>query len=432
MTSNHIDLITLGCSKNLVDSERIIKMFESVGYYVKHNPLKITSKIVIINTCGFIGDAKEESINMILECVSAKQKGQVWQIYVMGCLSERYRKELPREIPEVDCWYGKFDWENLIKDISGKQHDINTFERKLSTPSHYAYIKIAEGCNRFCSFCAIPLITGRYKSRKIEDILHEVKLLVKQGVKEFNIIAQDLSYYGIDIYGSQKLALLIDEMAQIQGVEWIRLHYAYPAQFPIDLLDVMQKHNNICKYLDIALQHSSDKVLSNMRRHINEEETIELLDKIRKKIPGIHIRTTLMVGFPGEDNTEFENLLTFVKKQKFDRMGAFAYCEEEDTYAAKYLTDNIPDEIKQSRLDQLMSIQEEIAYDLNKAKVGQILKVIIDAEDDDYYIGRTEFDSPEVDPEVLIKKSKKLTIGNFYKVKIVEAMPFELIAIIVD
>lgn len=432
MTSNHIDLITLGCSKNLVDSERIIKMFESVGYYVKHNPLKITSKIVIINTCGFIGDAKEESINMILECVSAKQKGQVWQIYVMGCLSERYRKELPREIPEVDCWYGKFDWENLIKDISGKQHDINTFERKLSTPSHYAYIKIAEGCNRFCSFCAIPLITGRYKSRKIEDILHEVKLLVKQGVKEFNIIAQDLSYYGIDIYGSQKLALLIDEMAQIQGVEWIRLHYAYPAQFPIDLLDVMQKHNNICKYLDIALQHSRDKVLSNMRRHINEEETIELLDKIRKKIPGIHIRTTLMVGFPGEDNTEFENLLTFVKKQKFDRMGAFAYCEEEDTYAAKYLTDNIPDEIKQSRLDQLMSIQEEIAYDLNKAKVGQILKVIIDAEDDDYYIGRTEFDSPEVDPEVLIKKSKKLTIGNFYKVKIVEAMPFELIAIIVD
>ena len=432
MTSNHIDLITLGCSKNLVDSERIIKMFESVGYYVKHNPLKITSKIVIINTCGFIGDAKEESINMILECVSAKQKGQVWQIYVMGCLSERYRKELPREIPEVDCWYGKFDWENLIKDISGKQHDINTFERKLSTPSHYAYIKIAEGCNRFCSFCAIPLITGRYKSRKIEDILHEVKLLVKQGVKEFNIIAQDLSYYGIDIYGSQKLALLIDEMAQIQGVEWIRLHYAYPAQFPIDLLDVMQKHNNICKYLDIALQHSSDKVLSNMRRHINEEETIELLDKIRKKIPGIHIRTTLMVGFPGEGNTEFENLLTFVKKQKFDRMGAFAYCEEEDTYAAKYLTDNIPDEIKQSRLDQLMSIQEEIAYDLNKAKVGQILKVIIDAEDDDYYIGRTEFDSPEVDPEVLIKKSKKLTIGNFYKVKIVEAMPFELIAIIVD
>ena len=432
MTSNHIDLITLGCSKNLVDSERIIKMFESVGYYVKHNPLKIASKIVIINTCGFIGDAKEESINMILECVSAKQKGQVWQIYVMGCLSERYRKELPREIPEVDCWYGKFDWENLIKDISGKQHDINTFERKLSTPSHYAYIKIAEGCNRFCSFCAIPLITGRYKSRKIEDILHEVKLLVKQGVKEFNIIAQDLSYYGIDIYGSQKLALLIDEMAQIQGVEWIRLHYAYPAQFPIDLLDVMQKHNNICKYLDIALQHSSDKVLSNMRRHINEEETIELLDKIRKKIPGIHIRTTLMVGFPGEDNTEFENLLTFVKKQKFDRMGAFAYCEEEDTYAAKYLTDNIPDEIKQSRLDQLMSIQEEIAYDLNKAKVGQILKVIIDAEDDDYYIGRTEFDSPEVDPEVLIKKSKKLTIGNFYKVKIVEAMPFELIAIIVD
>lgn len=432
MTSNHIDLITLGCSKNLVDSERIIKMFESVGYYVKHNPLKITSKIVIINTCGFIGDAKEESINMILECVSAKQKGQVWQIYVMGCLSERYRKELPREIPEVDCWYGKFDWENLIKDISGKQHDINTFERKLSTPSHYAYIKIAEGCNRFCSFCAIPLITGRYKSRKIEDILHEVKLLVKQGVKEFNIIAQDLSYYGIDIYGSQKLALLIDEMAQIQGVEWIRLHYAYPAQFPIDLLDVMQKHNNICKYLDIALQHSSDKVLSNMRRHINEEETIELLDKIRKKIPGIHIRTTLMVGFPGEDNTEFENLLTFVKKQKFDRMGAFAYCEEENTYAAKYLTDNIPDEIKQSRLDQLMSIQEEIAYDLNNAKVGQILKVIIDAEDDDYYIGRTEFDSPEVDPEVLIKKSKKLTIGNFYKVKIVEAMPFELIAIIVD
>lgn len=428
MNTNKINLITLGCSKNLVDSERVIKMFEKIGFSTSHNPQEITGDIVIINTCGFIGDAKEESINTILEYVHAKQNGHISKLYVMGCLSQRYREELSCEIPEVDKWYGKFDWEQIVSDISSKNNQISDFDRAITTPSHYAYVKIAEGCNRFCAFCAIPLITGRYKSRSIESILNEIKLLVSQGVKEFNIIAQDLSYYGIDLYGSQRLPQLIDEIAQIKGVEWVRLHYAYPTQFPLELLDVMAKHDNVCKYLDLALQHSSDIVLNNMKRHITHDETIKLVNLIREKVPGIHLRTTLMVGFPGEDDCEYNKLIDFTKTMKFERMGAFSYCEEEDTYAAKNYNDVISSDTKESRLNNLMAIQENISYEINQSKIGNIYKVIIDNEEDDFYIGRTEYDSPEVDQEVLIKKSSKLKIGNFYNVKITDALAFDLIA----
>lgn len=431
MNTKFIDLVTLGCSKNLVDSERVIKMFERVNYKVIHNPNKINSKIVIINTCGFISDAKEESINTILEYVNAKKRKQISHLYVMGCLSQRYLEDLKLEIPEVDKWYGKFDWENIISDITKQTPQIRKSERAVTTPSHYAYVKIAEGCNRFCAFCAIPLITGRYKSRPIEEILDEIRNLVQNGVKEFNIIAQDLSYYGLDLYKKQELPRLIDSIATIPGVEWIRLHYAYPNQFPMELLDVMSKHDNICKYLDIALQHSSNIVLDKMHRNITNEETENLLAIIRKKVPGIHLRTTLMVGFPGESIDEYNHLLAFTKQQRFERMGAFAYCEEDDTYAAKNYNDEISQEEKEARLNQLMSIQENISLELNESKVGKTYKVIIDSEEENYYIGRTEFDSPEVDPEVLIEKTQPLHIGSFYNVKIKAAMPFDLIAEIV-
>lgn len=431
MNTKFIDLVTLGCSKNLVDSERVIKMFERVNYKVIHNPNKINSKIVIINTCGFISDAKEESINTILEYVNAKKRKQISHLYVMGCLSQRYLEDLKLEIPEVDKWYGKFDWESIISDITKQTPQISNSERAVTTPSHYAYVKIAEGCNRFCAFCAIPLITGRYKSRPIEEILDEIRNLVHNGVKEFNIIAQDLSYYGLDLYKKQELPRLIDSIATIPGVEWIRLHYAYPNQFPMELLDVMSKHDNICKYLDIALQHSSNIVLDKMHRNITNEETENLLEIIRKKVPGIHLRTTLMVGFPGESIDEYNHLLAFTKQQRFERMGAFAYCEEDDTYAAKNYNDEISQEEKEARLNQLMSIQENISLELNESKVGKTYKVIIDSEEENYYIGRTEFDSPEVDPEVLIEKTQPLHIGSFYNVKIKAAMPFDLIAEIV-
>lgn len=428
MARKRINVITLGCSKNLVDSERILKLFEQAGFDACHEADVKRGDIVVINTCGFIGDAKEESINTILEYAELKQQAKISSLYVMGCLSQRYGDELKIEIPEVDCWYGKFNWHQLVGDLSNKYPAISCYDRVITTPSHYAYIKIAEGCNRFCSFCAIPLITGRYTSRPIEEILDETRLLVSRGVKEFNIIAQDLSSYGLDIYGEMRLAELIDRMADIEGVKWIRLHYAYPAQFPMDILDVMARRDNVCKYLDIALQHSSDVVLANMRRHITKAETEALLDKIRAKVPNIHIRTTLMTGFPGEGEAEFEELKQFVIEQRFERMGAFAYCEEDDTYGAKHFNDEIPDEIKQSRLDELMKIQEQISLETNEKKVGQILNVIIDREEDDYYIGRTEWDSPEVDPEVLIKKSVTLTRGEFYRVKVLQALPFELIA----
>lgn len=426
MVKNRVDIITLGCSKNLVDSEHLMRQFEAAGYEVRHDAEKVTGEIVVINTCGFIGDAKEESINMILNFVAAKAKKKIKKLYVMGCLSERFMTELAGEIPEVDKFYGKFDWNKLLDDLGKEYVPDLRLERILTTPSHYAYIKIAEGCNRMCSYCAIPIITGHYQSRPMEDIIEEIEMLVRKGVKEFQIIAQDLTYYGMDIYKKFCIAELVDRIASVPGVEWVRLHYAYPARFPYDLLPVMRKHANVCKYLDIALQHISDNMLRMMHRHVTKEETYELLSRIREEVPGIHIRTTLMVGHPGEGESDFEELKEFVRKARFERMGAFAYSEEEGTFSAEHYSDNIPEEVKQRRLDELMAIQEEIAAEINVSKVGQEMKVIIDREEEEYYIGRTEFDSPEVDPEVLIGKEKPLIIGDFYNVRITDAQAFDL------
>jgi len=429
MARKKVNIISLGCSKNLVDSERLMRMLQDVGLEVVHEPEQVSpDDIVVINTCGFIGDAKEESVNTILEWVDAKEHGQISSVYVMGCLSERYAKDLPVEIPSVDGWYGKTDWPGLVTHLAKKFPATAPFDRVITTPRHHAYLKIAEGCDRFCSFCAIPLITGRYKSRPVEEVIAEVKMLVSRGVKEFNVIAQDLTNYGNDIYGHNSIARLIDSIAQVPGVEWIRLHYAYPAGFPVDLLDVMARHDNICKYLDIALQHVSDIVLGNMRRHITGSETRQLLALIRERVPGIHIRTTLMVGFPGEGEAEFKELMDFVKEQRFERMGAFAYCEEDDTYGANHFTDDVPEDVKQARLDRIMELQESISMELQESKVGTVMQVIIDREDADYYVGRSQYDSPEVDPEVLVRKNRKLSIGDFYSVRIMEAYPYELIA----
>lgn len=432
MDKKRIDVISLGCSKNLVDSERLLKQLELSGFQAFHNSDNVDGDIVIINTCGFIGDAKEESINTILTYAEAKNEGRIKELYVMGCLSERYRDDLLAEIPEIDRIYGKFDWVNIVSDIIKRNPATMPYDRVITTPSHYTYLKIAEGCNRFCAFCAIPLITGRYKSRPIEEILEEVRMLVGKGVKEFNVIAQDLSSYGLDIYKRLALPELIDRMAEIDGVKWIRLHYAYPSEFPYEILDVMARHSNVCNYLDIALQHINDDVLKNMRRHITKEETLALIRTIREKVPGIHIRTTLMVGFPGETEDAFNELKEFVREAKFERMGAFAYCEEDDTYAAKNFSDSIPQEVKESRLEEIMTIQEDVALESNQSKIGKTMTVVIDREEPDYFVGRTEFDSPEVDPEVLIDKDNRLTVGNFYDVEITDALPFELMARLKD
>ncbi len=432
MDKKRIDVISLGCSKNLVDSERLLKQLELSGFQAFHNSDNVDGDIVIINTCGFIGDAKEESINTILTYAEAKNEGRIKELYVMGCLSERYRDDLLAEIPEIDRIYGKFDWVNIVSDIIKRNPAIMPYDRVITTPSHYTYLKIAEGCNRFCAFCAIPLITGRYKSRPIEEILEEVRILVGKGVKEFNVIAQDLSSYGLDIYKRLALPELIDRMAEIDGVKWIRLHYAYPSEFPYEILDVMARHSNVCNYLDIALQHINNDVLKNMRRHITKEETLALIRTIRGKVPGIHIRTTLMVGFPGETEDAFNELKEFVREAKFERMGAFAYCEEDDTYAAKNFSDSIPQEVKESRLEKIMAIQEDVALESNQSKIGKTMTVVIDREEPDYFVGRTEFDSPEVDPEVLIDKDDRLTVGNFYDVEITDALPFELMAKLKD
>lgn len=432
MDKKRIDVISLGCSKNLVDSERLLKRLELSGFKAFHNSDNVEGDIVVINTCGFIGDAKEESINTILTYAEAKNEGRIKELYVMGCLSERYRDDLLAEIPEIDRIYGKFDWVNIVSDIIKRNPATMPYDRVITTPSHYTYLKIAEGCNRFCAFCAIPLITGRYKSRPIEEILEEVRMLVGKGVKEFNVIAQDLSSYGLDIYKRLALPELIDRMAEIDGVKWIRLHYAYPSEFPYEILDVMARHSNVCNYLDIALQHINNDVLKNMRRHITKEETLALIRTIREKVPGIHIRTTLMVGFPGETEDAFNELKEFVREAKFERMGAFAYCEEDDTYAAKNFSDSIPQEVKESRLEEIMTIQEDVALESNQSKIGKTMTVVIDREEPDYFVGRTEFDSPEVDPEVLIDKDDRLTVGNFYDVEITEALPFELMAKLKD
>lgn len=428
MKRNTIHIISLGCSKNLVDSERLIRQLQVNGYTVVHNPDVVDADIAVVNTCGFISDAQEESINTILQLGEAKRQGRIRHLYVMGCLAERFMAQLIDELPEVDKFYGKFNWNQLLTDLGKTYRKELEHERFLTTPPHYTYLKISEGCNRFCAFCAIPLITGRHTSVPIPQLLKEVKLLAAKGVKEFNVIAQDLSSYGKDLYGRLALPELIEQMAAIDGVEWIRLHYAYPTEFPYDILPVMAKHPNVCSYLDIALQHISDKVLTNMRRHISKAETLALIDRLRHEVPNLHLRTTLMVGFPGEGDEEFQELLDFVRQTRFERMGAFAYSQEDGTYAAKHLTDVIPDAVKQQRLQQLMELQEEISMDIQQKKVGKTLRVIIDREEDDYYVGRTEWDSPEVDPEVLVNKDKPLKIGEFYNVTVTEAMPFELYA----
>ena len=427
MKKNQIDIVTMGCSKNLVDSETLMKLFEDNGYHCVHDPKRPQGEIAVINTCGFIEDAKQESIDTILEFIQAKEEGRLRKLYVMGCLSQRYQKELEAEMPEVDKFYGKFNYKELLKELGKADVPACSGTRHLTTPHHYAYIKISEGCNRRCAYCAIPIITGKHVSRPMDEILDEVRQLVADGVKEFQIIAQELTYYGVDLDGKHHITDLISRMADIPGVKWIRLHYAYPNQFPLDLLDVMREKPNVCKYLDIALQHISDNMLNRMHRHVSKQETIELLKTIRERVPGIHIRTTLMVGFPGETQEDFHELLEFVRTQRFERMGAFAYSEEEGTYSANNYKDDVPAEVKQRRLDELMILQQEISAEVEAEKVGKMLKVIIDRKEGDYYIGRTEFCSPEVDPEVLIKAGeKRLRVGCFYNVKITQSEEFDL------
>ena len=427
MKKNQIDIVTMGCSKNLVDSETLMKLFEDNGYHCVHDPKRPQGEIAVINTCGFIEDAKQESIDTILEFIQAKEEGRLRKLYVMGCLSQRYQKKLEAEMPEVDKFYGKFNYKELLKELGKAEVPACSGTRHLTTPHHYAYIKISEGCNRRCAYCAIPIITGKHVSRPMDEILDEVRQLVADGVKEFQIIAQELTYYGVDLDGKHHITELISRMADIPGVKWIRLHYAYPNQFPLDLLDVMREKPNVCKYLDIALQHISDNMLNRMHRHVSKQETIDLLKTIRERVPGIHIRTTLMVGFPGETQEDFHELLEFVRTQRFERMGAFAYSEEEGTYSANNYEDDVPAEVKQRRLDELMILQQEISAEVEAEKVGKILKVIIDRKEGDYYIGRTEFCSPEVDPEVLITAGeKRLRVGCFYNVKITQSEEFDL------
>ena len=422
-----IDIISLGCSKNLVDSETLMGLMEANGYQCTHDSDDPQGEIVVVNTCGFINDAKEESINTILEFAQAKTEGRIEKLFVMGCLSERYLADLEREIPEVDGWYGKFNYKKLLKDLKGEDFAVCEGKRHITTPRHYAYIKISEGCDRHCAYCAIPLITGKHQSRPMQEILDEVRYLVSQGTKEFNVIAQELTYYGVDLDGKQHIAELIEQMSDIPGVEWIRLHYAYPTHFPWDLLRVIREKQNVCKYLDIALQHVSDNMLTRMRRHVTKEETYDLVRRMREEVPGIHIRTTLMVGFPGETDQDFEELKEFVKWARFERMGAFAYSEEEGTYSADNFDDDVPEDVKQARLDKIMRIQQNISTELEAEKVGKVLKVIIDRQEGDYYIGRTEYCSPEVDPEVLIPAVEaKLTVGNFYDVKITDSEEFDI------
>nr|WP_294075732.1 30S ribosomal protein S12 methylthiotransferase RimO [Prevotella sp. UBA4952] len=428
MKKNQIDVISMGCSKNLVDSELLMKQFEANGFHCVHDSQHPQGEIAVINTCGFIESAKEESINTILQFVKAKKEGRLKKLFVMGCLSQRYQKELEKDIPEVDKYYGKFNYKQLLTDLGKADVPTCDGKRHLTTPHHYAYIKIAEGCDRHCAYCAIPIITGKHVSRPEGEILQEVRDLVSQGVKEFQIIAQELTYYGVDIDGHRHIAELIQRISDIPGVIWIRLHYAYPTQFPLDLLDVMRERPNVCRYLDIAFQHSSDHVLSRMHRHITRQEQIDLIRTMRERVPGIHIRTTLMVGFPGETEEDFQDLMDFVRWARFERMGAFAYSEEDGTYSALHYKDDVPEEVKQHRLDELMALQEEISGEMEACQVGKIMKVIIDRKEGSYFVGRTEFSSPEVDPEVLIPVSGNPSVrtGRFYQVKITGSEDYDL------
>lgn len=427
MKKNRVDVITMGCSKNLVDSEHLMKQFASYGYQVVHDAEIPEGEIVVINTCGFIESAREESINAILQLVEGKKEGRIGKLFVMGCLSERYMEELQAEIPEVDRFYGKFNWKELLADIGKAYHTTPADLRLLSTPDHYAYLKIAEGCDRTCAYCSIPLMTGKYQSRQMEEILQEAKSLAAQGVKELQLIAQDLTYYGIDLYKEAKLPQLVRELCKIEGIEWVRLHYAYPNHFPMELLDVIREEPKVCKYLDIALQHINDEVLSSMRRFVTRKETLALISTIRERVPGIYLRTTLMVGHPGESEEAFEELMDFVRTVRFERMGAFSYSHEEGTYAYQHYEDEVPAVVKQERLDRLMALQEEIAFEKAEELVGTTQKVIIDRASEGYYIGRSQYDSPDVDPEVLVVTDEELTIGDFYDVEIVEADGFDTI-----
>ena len=432
MKKGQVDIITMGCSKNLVDSEALLTKFEQAGYHCTHDAKRIEGEIVVVNTCGFIEDAKQESIDTILELVQAKEEGRISKLFVMGCLSQRYQEELEKEIPQVDKYYGKFNFMQLLSDLGKPEVPTCSGERHITTPNHYAYVKISEGCDRRCAYCAIPLITGKHVSRPKEEILDEVRALVERGVKEFQIIAQELTYYGVDIDGKRHIADLISDIANIKGVKWVRLHYAYPSQFPMDLLDVIRERPNVCKYLDIALQHISDNMLTRMHRHVSKQETMDLIEKIRKAVPGIHLRTTLMVGFPGETEEDFKELVDFVKWAKFERMGAFAYSEEEGTYSADHYEDDVPADVKQRRLDKLMAVQQRISAEVEASKVGSVMKTIIDRKEGEYYIGRTEFCSPEVDPEVLIKDTRRLRKGCFYDVHITDSDDFDLYGEVAD
>lgn len=427
MKKGKVDIITMGCSKNLVDSEQLMRQFDALGYKVSHDAENPDGEVVIVNTCGFIGDAKEESINTILQLADLKKRRKIEKLYVMGCLSERYMADLQQEIPEVNKYFGKFNYNEILTDLGQEYRADLRLERSLTTPAHYAYLKISEGCNRTCSYCAIPLITGKHRSRSMDDLEKEVRMLVDKGVKEFHLIAQDLSYYGIDRYKSQKLAELLERLSDIPGVEWLRLHYAYPAHFPYEILKVMRERENVCRYLDIALQHVSDHMLGVMRRNFTKAQTYELIRRIREEVPGIHLRTTMLIGHPGETEEDIDELKEFLRFARFERLGAFTYSHEESTYAHKHYQDDIPEEVKQQRMDEIMSLQQEISTEINQAKVGSTMKVIIDKKDGDYFVGRTEFDSPEVDPEVLIPVDiKGVRIGEFYQAEIVDAAEFDL------
>ena len=433
MKANRVDVITMGCSKNLVDSELLMKQLDANGFECVHDSDNPEGDIVVVNTCGFIADAKMESIETIPRLAEAKKEGRIKRLYVMGCLSQRNRPELEKEIPEVDKYYGKFDYKQLLTDLGKAEIPSCSGMRLITTPPHYAYLKISEGCDRHCAYCAIPVITGRHVSRPQEDILQEVRRLVAQGVREFQVIAQELTYYGVDIDGNRQIAQLISRMADIPGVEWIRLHYAYPAQFPYDLLEVMREKPNVCRYLDIALQHVSDHVLQDMRRHFTRQQTVDLIRTLRERVPGIHIRTTLMVGYPGETDEDFEELLDFVKWARFERMGAFAYSEEEDTYSAAHFPDNVPEEVKMERLDRLMALQQQISEEIEAEKIGQTIRVVVDRREGDYYVARSEFSSPEVDPEVLIPTSEgTLQVGHFYEALVYDATEFDVYASVLD
>jgi len=433
LRKNKVNVITLGCSKNIFDSEVMMAQLKANKFEVAHDSDEHDAEIVIINTCGFIDNAKEESIDTIINYVEAKKKGLVDQLYVSGCLSERYKEDLKKEIPEVDAYFGTRDLPVLLKTLKADYKHELLGERILTTPLHYAYLKIAEGCDRPCSFCAIPIMRGKHRSTPIEDLITQAKSLASKGVKELMLIAQDLTYYGLDLYKKRELAQLLDKLSLVEGIEWIRLHYAYPSGFPMDVIDVMRDNPKICNYLDIPLQHGSSKILKSMRRGINREKTVQLIKDIREKIPDIAIRTTLIAGYPGEDQEDFNEMYNWVEEMRFDRLGIFTYSHEENTHAYQ-LEDDVPEKLKKERADAIMELQAGISYDLNQKKVGKKLKVLIDRIEGDYFIGRTEFDSPDVDNEVLIKKNDTnyMRIGEFIDVVIVSADHFDLYGEIID